>query len=254
MPNNIVFNEVAEQLKVQIYGTDGSNVLPLATDDSGNVTVTAEDFDIRQLTASDTITVTAEDFDIRQLTASDTITVTAEDFDIRQLTASDTITVTAEDFDIRQLTASDTITVTAEDFDIRQLTASDTITVTAEDFDIRGLSGATDSVIKAGCLFTEDSNTITGASGTGIALTIDTSQFSDYSFYIRNNGTDPVDITLQVSPSNVNDYYVDDSTSVNIGADGKKVITPKYYLKHTRIYYDVPSGTADIDVYFNGHA
>ncbi|MBC2396426.1 DUF6385 domain-containing protein [Clostridium tetanomorphum] len=178
MPNKVVFSNIAEDLKVQIYGSTGTGTTPIkVTSDgsvsiTGDISITATDLDIRNLTftqdsvyvyGSDgstghilkvddagNVIVTATDLDIRNLLATlDTVTVTAEDFDIRNLLATlDTVTVTAEDFDIRNLLATlDTVTVTAEDFDIRNLLATlDTVTVTAEDFDIRNLLATLDTV------------------------------------------------------------------------------------------------------------
>lgn len=68
MPNNIVFNPVADQLKSLVHGqTAGGTVTALLTDASGNlqtmlqnasVTVTATNFDIRPLSyTTDTISV-----------------------------------------------------------------------------------------------------------------------------------------------------------------------------------------------------
>lgn len=62
MPNNLVFNGVAEQLQTLINGVDADgNVRPIRTDSDGQiqlgtVTVTAENFDIRPLSgATDSI-------------------------------------------------------------------------------------------------------------------------------------------------------------------------------------------------------
>ncbi len=60
MPNNIVFNNVANQLQTQIYGQEGSNVRPVQTDASGNLivtgTVTALVATVTAVVASGTIT------------------------------------------------------------------------------------------------------------------------------------------------------------------------------------------------------
>lgn len=37
MPNNIVFNNVASEMQTQIFGKNGTNVLPVAVDASGNI-------------------------------------------------------------------------------------------------------------------------------------------------------------------------------------------------------------------------
>lgn len=71
MPNNIIFNDAAENLKSQIYGTtSGGALTPLLVESDGTLNVTA--------TISGTVTVT-----------TGTVTITATDFDIRALNATD---------------------------------------------------------------------------------------------------------------------------------------------------------------------
>lgn len=88
--NFLIFNRSAERLKTAIYGQHDEDVVPIATDAQGNlifspssqITVTATNFDIRNLTsARDTVNVTATDFDIRNLSATqDSVQVGAKGF------------------------------------------------------------------------------------------------------------------------------------------------------------------------------
>lgn len=41
VPNNIVFNNVASEMQTQIFGQNGSNVLPIAVDAAGNIITSA---------------------------------------------------------------------------------------------------------------------------------------------------------------------------------------------------------------------
>ncbi|MTI48994.1 DUF6385 domain-containing protein [Sporosalibacterium faouarense] len=238
MPNNIVFNEVASQLKTQIYGNNGGTAVPLSVDGSGNLTFTATNLDIRSLSpTTDTVSVTATDFDIRSLSpTTDTVTVTATDFDIRGLSpTTDTVTVTATDFDIRGLSPT-----------------TDTVTVTATNLDIRDLSGVTDSVTKGGNFFAESNTTLT-VSDTGVALTIDTSEQDIYTFYVANTGAAAVSVKLQIAPTNSSTYYVDDpSGEVSIGAGEKGVLVAQKFLKFTRLFFN-PSDTTSIEAFYNAH-
>jgi len=221
MPNNIVFNDVASQLKTQIYGSNNGNIVPISTDENGNITLTATDLDIRDLSAdTDSVTVTATDLDIRDLSAD-----------------TDSVTVTATDLDIRDLSAD-----------------TDSVTVTATDLDIRNLSGETDSIIKAGSLFTESNVTLEDITSTGIALSIDTSQQDIYSFYVRNTGAASVSVKLQISPTDSDDYFEDDSSSeVALDAGDRAILVAQRYLKYTRVYYNA-SDTTTIEAYYNAHA
>ena len=250
MPNNIVFNDVANQLKTAIYGTDGTNQVQISVNSEGAVIIATSD----PISVTGTVTVTANDFDIRGLTAaSDTVTVTANDFDIRGLTAaSDTVTVTANDFDIRGLTAaSDTVTVTANDFDIRGLTAaSDTVTVTATDFEIRQLTAASDAITS---FMNVASSTVDApATQTGTILQMDTSDKSMYSYYIKNNDTTSLTVNIQISPTTTDGYFVNDSSEpVVIGNGESTVLVPKQYLNYTRLYYEAASAAPSFEAYYN---
>lgn len=74
MPNNLVFNDVANQLKTSIYGLSGTNQVQVKVTSDGSVAVTGT---VNVNTVSGTVTVTATDLDIRNLnSASDNVTVT----------------------------------------------------------------------------------------------------------------------------------------------------------------------------------
>ncbi|MEM5769321.1 MAG: hypothetical protein AAGU32_13665, partial [Bacillota bacterium] len=99
--NFLIFNRSAENLKTAIYGRHDEDLVAIAADDQGRlmfspeslVTVTATNFDIRNLTsARDTVNVTATDFDIRNLSGSqDSVQVSAKGF----VEAQSTLTVAA---------------------------------------------------------------------------------------------------------------------------------------------------------------
>ena len=163
------------------------------------------------------------------------------------------VTVTAAAFDIRLLTATDIVTVTAENFDIRPLTDADVVTVTATDLDIRPLTATGDSVGLGARAFTETNTTIDGLVGTGTVLQTDTSQYSLYSFYVNNTGDAAITVQLQISPTEADDYFVDDGSGpVSVAAGEKAVLVAKNFLRYTRVYYDSGAATATAAFYFNG--
>ena len=100
MPNLKVLQDQPEKLKSQLYGFDGSNVLPLLTDNTGRT-------NIRPLTISDTITTVATDLDIRDLAnGTDSIAVYGNDGTQNRL-----IKTNADgQLDVRPLTSTDTVT------------------------------------------------------------------------------------------------------------------------------------------------
>ncbi|MCX7745946.1 MAG: DUF6385 domain-containing protein [Clostridia bacterium] len=68
MPNNLIFSNVASELQVQIFGKNGSNVLPLQTDTSGNLVAVVAT--VSALTAG---TVTVQGGTITTVSTVDTV-------------------------------------------------------------------------------------------------------------------------------------------------------------------------------------
>jgi hypothetical protein len=251
MPNNLVFNEVAEQLKTLVYGSNAGIAVAIKVDGSGNVAIRGLAASTDTVSIGGVVTVTASAFDIRYLSASTdtvsiggTVTVTASALDIRSLAAdTDTVTVTASNFDIRSLNAdTDTVSI------------GGTVTVTASALDIRSLSGVTDSIMIAGNIFTESSASITSGSGSHVTMTTDNSQQNLYSFYIRNTGEASITAKLQLSPVSNDNYFVDDlSGHTVIAANEKAVLVAQRYLKFSRVWYDTGTYTASFEIYYNAH-
>ena len=287
MPNYLVFNYTAENLKAQTFGsTADGTVTSLLVDNDGALqiggTVTAAIADTVPVTGE--VSVTANDFDIRGLSAAtDTVsvegTVTAAIADTVPVTGE--VTVTANDFDIRGLSAAtDTVsvegTVTAAIADTVPVTGE--VSVTANDFDIRGLSAATDTVSVQGTVtaaiagtvpvnitstvpiniaghgFTTSNLTITLGAGnlTNTAFNFNTSQMRQYSFYIRNTGTSTISASIQVSPTTTEAYYTSGTTASATLSQGRAIaLVPAYFMNYTRLQV-TSSQTATAVVYFNG--
>ena len=216
MPNNIVFNHVAEELKTLIYGQDATDVSRvILTDPDGRI-------EIRQLAAT-----------------TDTVTVQS---------IVEEVTVTATDFDIRGLTAvTDTVTVQS---------IVEEVTVTATDFDIRQLAAATDTVstILSGREFTESNILITNQTGSAAVLQFDTSEEDVYSYYINNTGTATFDVRLQISPTTTEAYFMDDGSGVaTVGPGEKQTLVAQKFLRYTRLVYDAGAATISADCWYNAH-
>jgi len=278
MPNNLIFNNSAESLKVQVYGvTSGATVTGLLVDGSGYLQVAGT---VNATLAGGTVSVTANDFDIRTLTSADQVTLAGGtvSVNIRTLTSADqvtlaggTVSVTANSFDIRTLTSADqvtlaggTVSVTANSFDIRTLTSADqvtlaggTVSVTANSFDIRSLSQASDTISFGTHGFTSSSLTITSTEigFTSTAFYIDTSQIKDYSFYVYNSSqTATVSVRLQVSPTTTDSYFANDTTAqILAGASSLNVLVPGYFMNYTRLQIlKTSANTCTLELYFNG--
>ena len=108
-----------------------------------------------------------------------------------------------------------------------------------------------------GVAYTSAAETVVlGTTESGGAMTLDSSEKSLYSYYVRNLGDETtVTVKLQVSPTETASYYVDDSsTTYTLEPDGgTAILIPKYYLHYTRLYIDNPdaSSTATVQVFYD---
>ena len=146
------------------------------------------------------------------------------------------------------------ITVTATDLDIRNLSSDqDSMLVVATDLDIRNLSGTQDSVQISGQGFVEDTITTTVVSGITYLLTKNISQYSQNSFFIRNNGSSSITVTLQVAPVDTDIYYVDNSSAQNVLTSNNNITSTTVAMKYARLKV-VASTNTNVVAYYNGRA
>ncbi|MDI6603878.1 MAG: DUF6385 domain-containing protein [Thermoanaerobacteraceae bacterium] len=220
MPNNIVFNPVAEQLKTLIHGMKGTTATPFLLDSTTGKLLSTVDGSV---TVAGTVT------------AQGTVTVTASALDVRPLSGvTDSIIV-----------SSGSVTVAGT------VTAQGTVTVTASALDIRPLSGSTDSFTLGSRIFVEDSTSIANVTGTGVVLTENTGNKSMYSYYITNTGTNTVTVKLQISPTTTATYFVDDGASYAIAGGAITVIATTKFMQYTRLYYDTGATAVTAQLYYN---
>jgi hypothetical protein len=202
MPNNLVFNNVASELQVQIFGLNGSNVKAVAVDASGNFVVSVS-----------------------------TVTI-----------ASGTFTVSGGTIDVVSALSAGTVTVRGGTIDVVSALSAGTVTVT----------GGTIQQIPA---FTETSTTIAVGTSTVDALEIDTSTQKVYSFYVANSaGTGIITALLQISPTNVATFYVNDtSTALTIAPGVKGVLVAAEFLRFTKLQL-IATAAASAICYFDAQS
>ena len=246
MPNNLVFNNVAENLKTQIYGsTSGGTITSVLVDSNGNIqlggsvtatvvagTVTVVGGNITATVAAGTVTVSA--------VSQGTVTVVGGN--ITATVAAGTVTV--EGGNITATVAAGTVTVVGGN--ITATIAAGTVTIV----------GGSISATIAGHGFTSSNTTLNTntAALTNTAFQFDTSQFDNhYSFYIMNTGAATVSVRLQVSPTTTNSYFVNDNTAeVTLTQNQAIVLVPGYFLNYTRVQVlGVGSDTSTVVAYIN---
>lgn len=111
--------------------------------------------------------------------------------------------------------------------------------------------------LDVGVSYTSAAETVViAAEGSGGSMTLDSSEKGLYSYYIRNLGDETtVTVKLQVSPTETETYYEDDSsTSYELApSGGTAILVPKYYMHYTRLYASNAdaSSTATIQVFYD---
>lgn len=206
--------------------SDFSSSLPIRTENAGDVivkiadaTVTSQQLKVEADGSINTnTTITATDFDIRDLVfATDKVDVSGSEvsLDATTLAALENITVSATDLDIRDLAfATDKVDVTGSEvsLDATTLAALENITVSATDLDIRNLVFATDKVDASGSTVALDAPTlaalesITVQNGSGGAAV-----------NIQDGGNS---ITVDAADLDIRDLtHVSDSIKVGDGTD-----------------------------------
>lgn len=127
-----------------------------------------------------------------------------------------------------------------------------TVTVTAENLDIRSLSAATDSIRISGRLLTEDNATFEDVNDATATFIQNTGEYSLYSFYVFNTGSNTLTVQLQVSPTSTDSYFMDDTSgSVGLGPGDKATLVAAKFLKYTRMYYDTGGVACSFDAHYN---
>jgi hypothetical protein len=146
------------------------------------------------------------------------------------------------------------ITVAADALDIRSLSsARDSVVVTATDLDIRALNGTQDSVQLYNRGFVEETVSTTVPAGTNFLLTRDISGYRENSYFIRNNGSSTITVTLQVAPLDSSTYYVDNSTAQGVTAGSNNITSVTVAMKFARLRV-VASTNTNVVAFYNGRA
>ncbi len=116
--------------------------------------------------------------------------------------------------------------------------ARDSVLISDGNLDIRALLGSRDAVK----LFTRSSAFATQTEGLGILstvnmLTTDTSRFGENAFIVYNTSgiSVGVNVTLQLAPANIANYFTNDGTSFSLLGGNTLVLIPGKTMKFARV-------------------
>jgi hypothetical protein len=76
------------------------------------------------------------------------------------------------------------------------------------------------------------------------------------SLFLYNNGTVPITLSLQVSPTTADGDYIDDPSYTNfvLGDSAKKYIAINSFAHYVRLLYTMGSSTGTLTAYYNAQA
>ena len=227
MPNNVVFNYNPAELKTQIFGLNGSTVRAVTVDSNGFIQATVTG----QVSIANTVTVTGE------VSVANTVTVTGQVSVTGEVSVANTVTVTGQVSVTGEVSVANTVTVTGQ--------VSVTGTVSAQVYPILTEVSYQDVLVTP---------------NTTLSITIqDLSTIKEYSYYVRNNSTQPdvtVNVILQLSPTDDTAYFVSDATITGFVNTNSTIITSGKVMKHARLQIvntDV-TNTAQVQIAFIGQS
>ncbi|QEK12489.1 hypothetical protein FQB35_09195 [Crassaminicella thermophila] len=156
MPNNIVFNNVADQLKTKIYGDDSGTTRAIALDASGKILIGS----------LDTINT------INYIATVDTVN------NVSSVDLVDTVATVNEVTNVSSVDLVDTVATVNYVADVQKITDTVDVKIVSNDF--------TES----------SSVVVLGADASTTVLSIDTSEKNMYSYYIASSGAATVNIQI----------------------------------------------------------
>ncbi|MBB6215723.1 hypothetical protein HNQ80_001812 [Anaerosolibacter carboniphilus] len=265
MPNNIVFNNVANELKTQIYGSNGGVATPISVDGNGNLIIGSIET-ITYVASVDTVN------EVANVSSVDTVDYVASVGTVTNVSSVDTVDYVASVSTVTNVNSVDTVdqvanvsSVDTVDYvasvdtvnEVANVSSVDTVDYLASVGTIAHITDTVDVKIVSNDFAENVATVALAASGVATVLTTLTSEKNMYSFYVRNtSSTATIDAQVQIAPIDSDAYYVDDAASISgITTNGISVLVPQKYLKYTRLILTNNNGTATASAvaYFQGH-
>ncbi|HEX3029915.1 MAG TPA: DUF6385 domain-containing protein [Clostridia bacterium] len=270
MPNNIIFNQSASELKTQIYGVNGSNIMPISVDGTGQLQVSTVTAVINSTVTAivDHGTVTALLGTVTAIVDSGTITAIVDAGTITAFVGN-TVTAIVDHGTVTALVGStvtaivDHGTVTALLGTVTAIVDSGTITAIVDHGTVTALLGTVTAIVDSGTITAiVDHGTVTALLGTVTAIvdhgtitalvgnTVTAAvqgMFTETSTSIANfQGTTITALTMDTSQQKMYSFYVLNN-SVNTATAFLQISplgTEGYYYNDSASAQLLPNGKA----------
>lgn len=277
VPNYNTFNLNPAEFQTSIYGQDGTGTLrPVLTDTAGrvevvgNLSVTSIESATVTTILGGTLNVVDQVTTVNAINGATVTTIQGGTLNVvNQVTTVNAIngaTVTT----IQGGTLNVVNTVNAVNGATVTTIQGGTLNVVNQVTTVNAINGATVTTIQGGTLNTVNQVTtvvaisqqnfvesnalnipVTTTNYTPIpsaTLSRVTEYYDIYTYFVKNQTGNTVNILLEISPNDT-DYYPD--TEITNIVNTVVPVTPKYFMKYTRVSYKVTSGSSTIDVWFN---
>jgi hypothetical protein len=232
MPNNYVFSK-PQDLKAEIYGSNGGTLTALSVDGTGQVNVTV------------TNTPGVSVLNVPEVSVSNTPSVNVDNTADVSVVNTPGVSV----LNVPEVSVSNTPSVNVDNTaDVSVVNTPGVSVLNVPEVSVSNIP----SVEMHGVAFTSDSITVTTGTGQAFILDEDTSQQNEYSYYISNvSDTATMTLALQIAPVDSGTYFVDDASEIELPPQSITVLVPQKYLNYTRLSYDTGAETASFIAYYN---
>ncbi len=237
--NNLIFNTTASELKATMYGYNQTSLTlqQLQLDSTGNMIITGN------ITVNNSVTIANTTLTVEgSVTVNNSVTIANTTLTVEgSVTVNNSVTI-----------ANTTLTVEGS------VTVNNSITIANTALTVEGsvtISNSTLTVLISGQTFTSSTDSLADVTGAGTVFTAtNISTLTTASMFIDNIGTNPITVSLQLSPDGTT--YFDDSSFTNqvIAGGAQTIIAIGKFAQFAQLTYDAGATTATFNAYYNGQA
>ena len=251
--NNLVFNNVASQLKTSIYGQEPNGSFEaIQIDSAGNIKTTITNASLT-VAVSNPITIANSRLTVdvvNPITIANSITIANASLTVavsNPITIANSITITNTNLTVA---VSNPITIANSRLTVdvvNPITVANSITIANSSLTVTVGSNA----------FTSSSVLNVTAIGTNVIMNnTDISNLKTASFLVYNNGLNTLTVSLQLSPTQNDIDYITDPNNQNltIAPGTGQIIAVDLFAHYARLQYNQGRSSTTISVYFNGQA
>ena len=244
MANFKIFQDQAQQLKVQIYGSDTNS--PLQTDSSGNLNITTDSSTALAVCTTATVPISVAD----TLAVCTTATVPISVADVLAVCTTATVPISVAD----TLAVCTTATVPISVADVLSVCTTATVPISAAS--VLAVCTTSTVPVTASLAVTDDSYVAAniGFGGGGYDKTVLGVGQWTYGVVNTSAAGGSAKVYLEISPDG--SHWITDGAVATIEPNALETFVPTIFLKYARLYYYAlgTSPTVTLNLFFQGNS